>query len=112
MNCPEHSINTFIKDNNKIWFMLRPIFSNLQVNRVNFNVPMIRLKNLMKNDLCVGYLIHLPKDIIVNKNYILVGKKGKYWNPSIGIPGLQVYTSEGGVLMISTEITHLYRNLS
>lgn len=115
INTP-HALLRFIEaGDGYIYYMDTPVYDNLVPGEIEFSVPIISVEGLFTGPRGVrcGYRFQCPRDMtLFGPGYLIVAiEQAMEWEPYIGVPGLQIFTSPTGVALISTRLTAFLESL-
>lgn len=104
----------FFQAHGYIWYLLEPFTEQLYLAESLVNIPMISVKRITlgHNGITIGYRFKVPRRSILRPTHLVIGKTdGDFIEPHIGLPGLQIFSGDTSVCVISTKITDFYLKL-
>lgn len=104
----------FFQAHGHTWYLLEPFNEQLYLADSLVEIPLLDVKRLTlgKNGITVGYRLRLPRSSVIQPTHVVIGKtKDDYIEPHIGLPGLQIFSGDTSVCLVSTKITDFYHKL-
>ena len=105
----------FVKQEKWVYFLLDPFYTDLIASPLACDIPLINICALHvgKDGVRVGYQFEAPPKLTkIGPGYMMVSRDiDQNWQPHIGLPGLQIYLGDSGVILTSTEVNDYFRRI-
>lgn len=107
-------LSMFQESDSWVWLHLRK--GNYIIQDLECELPTCHGEKLVDPETfeIMGYRFRCPKRYKSVTPYSFMASTGKEskWSPFIGLPGIQIFTSDVGTLIVSLRITKYYESIS